>query len=136
MLQSLGLQRGRHDWATKQQWDKRPPPPKPCDSDDRNQRRHKQMKKCHVCRWKESIWLKWLYYPKQSQCNPYQTTNGIFHRTWAKSLKICNGDTKILISQSNLKKKTKLEEFASLTSDYTAKLQSSRKYDIHTKVEI
>ena len=46
----------------------------------------------HILGLKESIWLKWLYYPRQSinsvQC-PYQITNGTVHRTRSKSLKIC-----------------------------------------------
>ena len=39
----------------------------------------------------------------QIQCNPYQTTNGIFHRTRTKNL-ICMETQKTLNSQSNLEK--------------------------------
>ena len=46
----------------------------------------------HILGLKESTWLKWLYYPRQSinsmQC-PYQITNGSVHRTKSKNLKIC-----------------------------------------------
>ena len=60
----------------------------------------------------------------QIQCSPYQTTNGIFHRTKTKIFTICMETQKTPISQSNLeKKKTGLEEPGSLTSDYTTKLQ-------------
>ena len=39
----------------------------------------------------ELILLKWWYYPRQlqSQCNPYQNTSGVFHRTRTNNSKIC-----------------------------------------------
>ena len=40
----------------------------------------------------------------QIQCNPYQTTNGIFHRTRTKYFTICMETQKTLNSQSNLEK--------------------------------
>ena len=40
----------------------------------------------------------------QIQCNPYQTTNGIFHRTRAKNVTICMETQKTSNSQSNLEK--------------------------------
>ena len=40
----------------------------------------------------------------QIQCNPYQTTNGIFHRTRTKNFTICMETQKTLNSQSNLEK--------------------------------
>ena len=40
----------------------------------------------------------------QIQCNPYQTTNGIFHRTRRKNFTVCMETQKILNSQSNLEK--------------------------------
>ena len=40
----------------------------------------------------------------QIQCNPYQTTNGIFHRTRTKIFTICMKIQKTPNSQSNLKK--------------------------------
>ena len=44
----------------------------------------------HVLGLEESILWKWLYFPKQSmiQCNPYQPTNGTFHRTKTKKFTI------------------------------------------------
>ena len=41
----------------------------------------------------------------QIQCNPYQTTTGIFHRTRTKNFTICMETTKTPNSQSNLEKK-------------------------------
>ena len=41
----------------------------------------------------------------QIQGNPYQTTNGIFHRTRMKIFAICMETQKTLNSQSNLEKK-------------------------------
>ena len=38
------------------------------------------------------------------QCNPYQTTNGIFHRTRTKNFTVCIETQKTLNSQSNLEK--------------------------------
>ena len=73
----------------------------------------------------------------QIQCNPYQTTNGIFHRTRTKNFTICMETQKPPNSQSNLEKKKKeLKESGSLTSDCTTKLQSSRQYGTGTKTEI
>ena len=54
---------------------------------------------------KELILLKWPYYPKQIQCNPYQITNGIFYRTRTKNLKISMETQKTLNSQSSLEGK-------------------------------
>ena len=41
----------------------------------------------------------------QSQCNPYQITNGIFYGTGTKNLKICMETQKTPNGQSNLEKK-------------------------------
>ena len=38
------------------------------------------------------------------QCNPYQSTNGIFHRTRTNNFTICMETQKTLSSQSNLEK--------------------------------
>ena len=58
----------------------------------------------------------------QPQCNPYQITNGIFHKTRTKKL-FCIETQKALSSQS-YSEKEKLKESGSPTSDYTAtKLQ-------------
>ena len=40
----------------------------------------------------------------QTQCNPYQITNGIFHRTRTKYFTICLETQKTQNSQSNLEK--------------------------------
>ena len=40
----------------------------------------------------------------QIQCNPYQATNGIFHRTRANNFTVCMEIQKTLNSQSNLEK--------------------------------
>ena len=40
----------------------------------------------------------------QIQCNPYQITNGIFHRTRTKKFTICMETQMTLNSQSNLEK--------------------------------
>ena len=40
----------------------------------------------------------------QIECNPYQVTNGIFHRTRTKDVKICMETQKTPNSQSNLEK--------------------------------
>ena len=69
----------------------------------------------------------------QIQCDPYQITNGIFHRTETKNFTIHMETQKTLNSQSSLEKEEKerrmeLEESNFLTSDYTTKLQSSREY--------
>ena len=72
----------------------------------------------------------------QIQCNPYQATNGIFHRTRTNRFIICNEIRKTSKSQSNLEKRMELEESTCLTSDYTTKLQSSRQYGTGTKTEI
>ena len=81
-----------------------------------------------------------LYYTTQSnlqiQCNPYQITNGIFHRTRTKHFKICMETQKTLNSQNNQERKMKLEESTVLTSDYTTKLQSSRQYGTEIKTKV
>ena len=41
---------------------------------------------------------------QQIQCNPYQITNGIFHRTRMKNLKICVQRQKTSCNQRNLEK--------------------------------
>ena len=40
----------------------------------------------------------------QTQCNPYQTTNGIFHRTRTKNFTICMETQKTPNSQNNIEK--------------------------------
>ena len=76
----------------------------------------------------KSILSKSLYHQKQStdSVNPYQSTNGIFHRIRTKKFIMYIKTQTIIKSQNNLeekKKKTELEESGSLTSDYTTKPQ-------------
>ena len=56
----------------------------------------------------------------QIQCNPYQFTICIFHKSRTKIN--LHEDTKDPNSQSNLEKEKQLEESGSLTSDYTIHL--------------
>ena len=72
----------------------------------------------------------------QIQCDPYQITNGIFHRTRAKNFTIHMETQKTPNSQSSLRKKNGAGESTFLTSDYATKLQSSRQYGTGTKTEI
>ena len=55
---------------------------------------------------KELVSLKCPYYPKQPQIqhNPYQNSNGIFHRTRTNKSKMCMESQKILNSQSTREK--------------------------------
>ena len=76
-------------------------------TNERNQRWYKQMKRY-------TMFLDWKNqycendYNTQSnlqiQCNPFQTTNGIFHRTRTKNFTICLETQKTPNSQSNLEK--------------------------------
>ena len=54
-------------------------------------------------RWKDTTFLDWKTYCQndyitqgnlQIECNPYQVTNGIFHRTRTKKSQNLYGDTK------------------------------------------
>ena len=66
-----------------------------------------------------------LYIPS----NPYQTTNGIFHRTRTNDLTVYMEIPKNLEeSKQSWERRMKLEESTCLTSDYTTKLQSSTQY--------
>ena len=72
----------------------------------------------------------------QIQFNPYEATNGIFHRTRSNNFTICMEIQKTSNSQSILRKKNgtrgiNLPDFGS-----TAKPQSSRQYGTGTKTEI
>ena len=71
------------------------------------------------------------------QCNPYQATNGIFHRTRTNNFTICMEIQKTSNNQRNLeKRRMELEESTCLTSGSTTKPQSSRQYGTGTKREI
>ena len=69
----------------------------------------------------------------QTQCDPYQITNDIFHRTRTKNFTIHMETQKTPNSQSNLQNAF---ESSFLTSDYTTKLQSSSQNGTGTKTEI
>ena len=71
----------------------------------------------------------------QIQCDPYQITNGIFHRTRTKHFTIHMETQKTLNSQSDLEK----EEWNWMYQPfllYITKLQSLRQYGTGTKTEI
>ena len=77
----------------------------------------------------------------QIQCNPYQITNGIFHRIRTRNFIIYVETQKTPNSQSNLEKEewslSILNQKATfLTSGYTTKLQSSRQYGTGIETEI
>ena len=66
----------------------------------------------------------------QIQCNPYQTTNGIFHRTGTKNFTICMETQKTPNSQSNLEKEKRSwrNQAPGLqrSEEHTSELQSLR----------
>ena len=73
----------------------------------------------------------------QIQCNPYQATNDIFHRTRANNLTICMETQKNLEQpKQSSERRMELEESTFLTSDYTTKLQSLRQYGTGAEIEI
>ena len=72
----------------------------------------------------------------QIQCDPYQITNGIFHRTRKKNFAIHMETQKTLNSQSSLEKEEWSWRNQPPGSGYTTKLQSSRQYGTGTKTEI
>ena len=73
----------------------------------------------------------------QIQCDSYQITNGIFHRTKTINFTIHMETQKTPNSQRSLEKEEQeLEESTFLTSGYNTKLQSSRQYGTGTKTDI
>ena len=73
----------------------------------------------------------------QIQCNPYQATSGIFHRTRTNNFKIfIEIQKKTQLAKAILRKKMELEESTCLTSGSTTKPQSLRQYGTGTKTEI
>ena len=71
------------------------------------------------------------------QCNHYQATNGIFHRTRTNNFTICMEIQKISNSQSNLEKEEWNQRNSTcLISGSTTKPQSSRQYGTGTKTDI
>ena len=72
----------------------------------------------------------------QIQCNPYQITSDIFHRTRTKTSKNSYGNRKDPKYPKQSCERMELEEATFLASDYTTKLESSRQYGTDTKTEI
>ena len=68
----------------------------------------------------------------QIQCNPYQATNGIFHKARTNNFTICMEIQKT----QNRERRMELEELTCLTSGSTTMPQSSRLYGTGTKTEI
>ena len=89
----------------------------------------------HVHGLKESILSKWPYYQSnlQIQCNPYQATNGIFHRTRTNNFTICMEIQKTSNSQSNLEKEERNWRNQPVWLQTLLQSQSSRQYGIGTK---
>ena len=83
----------------------------------------------------------------QIQCNPYQTTNDIFHRTRTKNFTICMETQKTLNSQSNLDKEkwscrnqvpglqTILQSYSNLDSMVLAQKQKHRSMEQDRKAQ-
>ena len=71
----------------------------------------------------------------QIQCDPYQITNGIFHRTSRKFHNLYGNIKDPEYPQQTSEGRMELEDSTFLISDYTTKLQS-RQYDTGTKTEI
>ena len=73
----------------------------------------------------------------QIQCNVYQATNGIFHRTRTNSFSVCMEIQKTWNSPKHLyQRRMELEESTYLTSGSTTKLQSSKQYGTAKEEEI
>ena len=73
----------------------------------------------------------------QIQCNPYQATDGIFHRTRTNTITICMEIQKNFEqTKQSCERRIELEESTCLTSGSTTKPQSSRQYGSGTKTEI
>ena len=62
------------------------------DTSERNQRQHKQMERYFMFLGRKNQYCENDYttkYNLQMHCNPYQATNGIFHRTRTNNFTIC-----------------------------------------------
>ena len=77
-------------------------------TDEKNQRWHKQVERYFMFLGRKNQYCENECTTKcnlQIQCNPYQITNGIFHRTRTKNFTIHMETQKTLSSQSSLEKK-------------------------------
>ena len=77
------------------------------DANERNQRQHKQMERCSMFLGRKTQYCENDYTTKcniQIQCNTYQITTGIFHRTRTKQFTIHVETQKTPNSQSSLEK--------------------------------
>ena len=72
----------------------------------------------------------------QIQCDPYQITNDIFHKTITKNFTIHMETQKTPNSQISLEKEEWTGGISLPDFSYTTKLQSSRQYGTGTKTEI
>ena len=73
----------------------------------------------------------------QFQCDPYQITDDIFHRTRTKNFIIHVETQKTLNSpKQSWERRMDLVESTFLTSDYTTKLQPTRQYGTGTETDI
>ena len=72
----------------------------------------------------------------QIQCNPYQATSGIFHKTRTNNFKICMEIQKPRIAKAILRKKNGTGGINLPTTGSTTKPQSSRQYGTGTKTDI
>ena len=86
---------------------KRPVYGKLQETDERNKRQHKGMKRYSMFLGGKNQYCENDYTTKhnlQVQCNPYQITNGFFHRTRTKNFTIHMVTQKTLDNQSSLEK--------------------------------
>ena len=77
------------------------------DTGERNQRQHKQMERYFMFLGRKNQYCENDYTTKYNlriQCNPYQITNGNFHRTRTKNFTMHMETQKILNIQSSLEK--------------------------------
>ena len=91
------------------------------------------------CPWVRTQYCEKDYTTKcnlQIQCDPYQITNGIFHRTRTKIFTLHVVTQKTLNSQSSHEKEEWSGGINLPDSEYTTKLQSSELYGAGTKTEI
>ena len=99
VLQFMWSQRVGHDWATETNW---------TELNKRNRRWHKQMERYSMFLGKKNQYCENDYITKyylQIQCDPYQITNGIFHRTRTKNFTFIWNHKKPQIAKAILRKK-------------------------------